>query len=444
MRILGVLGGKIDLSGCSARRCRQCLSNFFALLELLRIEGRVQQLIQALCFNAKHGFLRRNPSLIYKVAGNLNGSLRGALAVSRLQEKQLALLDGKFHVLHVAVMVFQTVGDVHKLLVALWQIFCELGNRLRRADACDNIFTLRVDQILTKNTLFTGGRVAGKRDAGAGRVAHVAEYHGLNVDSGAPIARNVIHAAVYNCTRIVPRAEYRLDSLHELYLWILRELCAHFFRINCFIPCDDFFEIVRSQIGIIFCALRVFDLRQDALKERFAHLHDDIREHLDKPAIRIVGKPRIAGFLGEALYRDIVQAQIQNSIHHARHRCPRAGTHGYQQRIRFIAELLAALLLQYSERRKNLLLNLLRNLLALCIVIGACLRRYRKAVWNRQPQIGHLGKVCALAAEQRTHISISLMKFIHPFFHTCFLPFLDICPSLSPAGRCPTIICHVP
>ena len=33
VRILGVLGGKIDLSGSSARRCRQCLSNFFALLQ---------------------------------------------------------------------------------------------------------------------------------------------------------------------------------------------------------------------------------------------------------------------------------------------------------------------------------------------------------------------------------------------------------------------------
>ena len=44
--------------------------------------------------------------------------------------------------------------------------------------------------------VLAGGGVAGERDAGAGVVALVAEHHRLDVDRGAEVVGDVLHAAV--------------------------------------------------------------------------------------------------------------------------------------------------------------------------------------------------------------------------------------------------------
>src|SRR5699024_12251094 len=48
---------------------------------------------------------------LFRSAGDLQGGLRGALAVAGLQHEQLAVLDGELHILHDAVVALQTVGD---------------------------------------------------------------------------------------------------------------------------------------------------------------------------------------------------------------------------------------------------------------------------------------------------------------------------------------------
>ena len=359
MGILRVICGKVNLTSRSTRRCGQCFTDNLAALQCLCIKGRMQQLIQALCLNAQNCFFRCNSAFIHQITGNLHSCRCGTLAVSCLQEEQIAFLDGEFHILHVAVMVFQTVGNVHKLCITLRQILCQLGDRLRSTDAGYNVFALGINQVLAKNTLFAGGRVTGKCHAGTGGITHVAEYHGLDIDCGTPVTRDIIHTTVYNGTWVIPGTEYCLDSLHQLYLRVLRELLAHFFLINCLIPCDDLLQVLCGQVSIIFCTLGFLDFVQNTFKDLFAHLHNDIGEHLDKPTVRIVSKPRIAGFLCKAFDRNIIQAKVQNGIHHARHRCPGTGAYRYQQRIGLIAELLAPLFLQHCQCCKNLILNLL-------------------------------------------------------------------------------------
>jgi len=116
----------------------------------------------------------------------------------------MSFLNRELHILHVAVMVFQFVGNLHELIVALRKILSQLGNRLRRTDSCDDVFALRIDQVLAEDAVLAGCRIAGERNACAGCISHVSENHGLDVDSRAPVARDIIHAAVNDGTRIIP------------------------------------------------------------------------------------------------------------------------------------------------------------------------------------------------------------------------------------------------
>jgi hypothetical protein len=78
------------------------------------------------------------------------------LAVTGLQEIQIAFLNGELHILHVLVVVFQLVGKVNELLVALRQVLFQLLDRLRGTHAGYNVFALGIDQVLAVNIGFAG------------------------------------------------------------------------------------------------------------------------------------------------------------------------------------------------------------------------------------------------------------------------------------------------
>ena len=130
-------------------------------------------------------------------------------------------------------MILQLHGQVHEFFITLRKVFCQFGDWLRCTYACNNVLALCINQVLTIDALFTGGWVTCKCNACAGCLSLVAEYHGLDVDSSTPVAGDIVHTAVYDCTWVVPRTEYSLHSAHKLSLWILWEfLAVHGFLVN--------------------------------------------------------------------------------------------------------------------------------------------------------------------------------------------------------------------
>jgi len=101
--------------------------------------------------------------------------------------------------------------------------------------------------------------------------------------------------------------------------------------------------------------------------------------------------------------RGVVEAEIEHGVHHARHRGAAAGAHRHQQRIFRIAESLAGDPADLVQRLFDLRLQFLRIGFVVRIKIRADRGRNRKAGRHRQAEIGHLGKVGALAAEQIAH-----------------------------------------
>jgi hypothetical protein len=55
--------------------------------------------------------------------------------------------------------------------------------------------------------------------------------------------------------------------------------------------------------------------------------------HLHEAAITVPREARIAGLLRKSLDRLVVEPEIQNGVHHPRHRVARARAHGDEQRL---------------------------------------------------------------------------------------------------------------
>ena len=67
---------------------------------------------------------------------------------------------------------------------------------------------------------------------------------------------------------------------------------------------------------------------------RLLHAHDDVAVHLDEPAVAIPGEALVVGGLDQRQHGLVVQAEVQNRVHHAGHRVARAGADRDQQRHR--------------------------------------------------------------------------------------------------------------
>ena len=109
MPFFSIVGKEYNLSAGSTRRCRQSAGKHASLLLSLLVEHRVEQLVELVGLATQQCCLLVNLALAQQVHGNLHHGRTGALAVSGLQEPQLAFLHGELHVLHVMVMLLQFV-----------------------------------------------------------------------------------------------------------------------------------------------------------------------------------------------------------------------------------------------------------------------------------------------------------------------------------------------
>ena len=204
-------------------------------------------------------------------------------------------------------MVLQLHSQVHELLIALRKVFRQLGDRLRCTHTGNHVLALCVDQVLAVNALLTGGGVTCERNAGTGGLALVAEYHGLYVNGSAPVAGDVVHAAVYDGAGVVPGTEHGLHSAHQLILGILRELLAvHRVFVNSFETIGQILQIVSGQLGIKMYALSFLHLVDDLLEVGLRNLHYNVGVHLDESAVGVVCESGVAGLLGKAFNRNVV------------------------------------------------------------------------------------------------------------------------------------------
>ena len=119
------------------------------------------------------------------------------------------------------------------------------------------------------------------------------------------------------------------------------------------------------------------------------------------------GKARIVAAFGQGLNALIVQAKVENGIHHARHGKFCAGANAYQQRVLPRAQFLSLQLLQLGERFVHLLVYGLRHR-SLAHVFATSFGLNRKSRRDGQSGVGHLGQARAFAAEVVLHLAVAV------------------------------------
>ena len=142
--------------------------------------------------------------------------------------------------------------------------------------------------------------------------------------------------------------------------------------------------------------------------------------HLYEAAERIKCKPRIAALLGQPLYAEIVQAEVENCLHHAGHGDGRTRAHRDEEWIARVAESFSRGLFEASEIQRHLLLEARRHL-GVAQEVDAAAAGDRKARRDGHTEVGHLSEVCALAAEDSLHVfrafGLSAAEEIHVLVH---------------------------
>ena len=143
-----------------------------------------------------------------------------------------------------------------------------------------------------------------------------------------------------------------------------------------------------------------FSFASASSKQVPADVLDDLPVHQDQPAVRVVREALVPGSLGEPADGLVVQAEVEDRVHHPGHRDRRPGADGDEQRILRVAEPLAGLLLERGEMLLDLGLEAVGEPAAVRHVGATGIGRDRETGRHRHSELRHLGEPDPLAAEQ--------------------------------------------
>ena len=409
---LGLVGVEHAAAAGGAGRGRQALGQ--RRLAVVRVEARMQELLQQGGIDPQQRLvLADQPLGVHFDRGAHHGG--GVhLAVAGLQAVEHAFLDGVLVVLHLAVMRFQLVAQFDQLVVHLRHFVRHLGHRLGRADTGDDVLALGIDQVLAVHLVLAGAGIAGEADAGGAVVAHVAEHHGDDVDRRAVghLRGDVELAPIVHRALARPGIEDRLDGQLELLVGVLRERAPGLFLHHLQEQLADLAQVGGAQAHVDLDAGAALDGLEMLVETVLVDAQRDLAEQLDEAAVGVVAEALVAGQADQSLQGGLVEAQVEDGIHHAGHGQGRARAHRDQQRIAVPAELLAGLLLQQLDVAQHLLHQLLRQDFPLQI-FEAGLRGDDETRRYVQANLGHLAEIGALAAEEPLVLAVSLAECVN-------------------------------
>jgi len=186
-------------------------------------------------------------------------------------------------------------------------------------------------------------------------------------------------------------------------------------------------QVIGGQLNVIGNALLFLHGVNELLKVFLADFHDNVREHLDESSVAVPSPARIAGLFGDDVHNLFVEAEVEDGIHHAGHRSAGTRADGHQQRIFHITEFFAGDLFHFADVLHDLCLDFIVDSAAVLIVLRAGLGGNREALRYRQTDVGHFGKVCALAAEQLAHLGVALREQVDILVTHSFVYLLCFC-----------------
>ena len=297
-------------------------------------------------------------------------------------------------------------------------------------DAGDDVLALRVLEVVAVHALGAAGGVAGEADAGAGVHAAVAEHHRLHVDRGAEVLGDLLLAAVQPGAVGVPGVEDRARGQVELLARVLREVPAGVLADQALERLDELLEVVRREVEVRLAAAALLQRVQLGGEELVVEAEHGAAEHLQQPPVGVLREPLVVALPRQPGDGLVVEPDVEDRLHHPGHRELGAGPDADQQRVVGVAELAAHLLLERLEVLGDLGGELVR-LAALGEIGPAGLGGDREPVRDRQPEVGHLGQVGALATQQVLLVLVSLSEVEDEGAHARFKHCVTHCGATS-------------
>jgi hypothetical protein len=142
---------------------------------------------------------------------------------------------------------------------------------------------------------------------------------------GAVETRDAGDAAVRHGTLAHPRLEHGLDGQLKLLERVLREDLADVALVDLLVAFAEIDHALLGHVGVFACLVLGLDLAERVLEVLMPDAHHDIAEHVDQPAIRVVGEAAVLGPRGEAFNGDVREPEVEDRVHHAGHGDGRAG-----------------------------------------------------------------------------------------------------------------------
>ena len=254
--------------------------------------------------------------------------------------------------------------------------------------------------------MLAGGGIAREADAGAGVLAQVAEDHALHVNRCAEPVVDVIDAPIGLGALVLPAPEDGVAGRDQLHQRILRKILAGLFFHQLFILGDDFLERIGLELVVELDLCGGLHAIENVLELLLGNVEDHVAEHLDEAAVGVIGKAGIIAAPGERLDGLVVEAEVEDGVHHAGHGELGAGTDRDEQRIFARAELLALHLFQLLQRVEHLGLDLRAQFAAHVFAAGLGLNG--EPGRNRKAGIGHLSQAGAFAAQNVLHFAVAI------------------------------------
>ena len=219
--------------------------------------------------------------------------------------------------------------------------------------------------------------------------------------------RDLVLVAVHDRAVVVPAPEDGADRALELLHRVLGEGLAGPALHEVLVALDELLQVLLGELRVLGDADLALEAVHHLLKRLVVVLvllldaHHDVAVHLDEAAIAVPREAAVRRGLLQRLDGHVVEAEVEDRVHHARHRVAGAGAHRDEQRVAAVAELLLDLALDRAEAVLHLLRKLVGELPAVVVVPGADLGGDREAGRHGQAHARHRGEVRSLAAEQR-------------------------------------------
>ena len=216
--------------------------------------------------------------------------------------------------------------------------------------------------------------------------------------------------------RVLPGPEHRIDRAAELLAWIVGD---HATVLTGEAPelDDERAEIVDAEVGVERDAAIRLLARQRVLEHVAGNAFDDLAEHLQETPVRVPREPLVARLQCQRRHGSIAHAEVEDRVHHPRHREHGARAHRYEERSVAAAEHATGPVLELVEPVGDVAPEAVRPGAVAAHRLDAGLGRDRETVRYRDADAGHLRNVRALAAQQGAHLGRALCKVVHVLRH---------------------------